>query len=281
MNDKELHHPDASSDEPFSLRVRIVQYIFVFLGVILTLALAWWQWTTWQSSGGTFQNLGYAIQWPIFGAFLVFGYRKYIQYERDRLLGDDQAAVSKKLRTEMTEIPDDFLADVTKSDHTAADVSQSDVDDDRRRRARRASSSSSSKRIEPEMLAKRIIPCLDVDAGRVVKGIRFLSLRDAGDPVEQARRYDEQGADELVFLDITASADKRAIVADLVRRAGETIEPDGDLVLVHWLGETDYPLSGDAAAEGFIRLAAPFAHVLHQAQTPDYRIDILRAGGPA
>lgn len=73
------------------------------------------------------------------------------------------------------------------------------------------------------MLAKRIIPCLDVDAGRVVKGIRFLSLRDAGDPVEQARRYDEQGADELVFLDITASADKRAIVADLVRRVADEV----------------------------------------------------------
>lgn len=73
------------------------------------------------------------------------------------------------------------------------------------------------------MLAKRIVPCLDVDAGRVVKGIRFLSLRDAGDPVEQARRYDEQGADELVFLDITASADKRAIVADLVRRVADEV----------------------------------------------------------
>ena len=73
------------------------------------------------------------------------------------------------------------------------------------------------------MLAKRIIPCLDVDRGRVVKGIRFVSLVDAGDPVEQARRYDEEGADELVFLDITASADKRAIVADLVRRVADEV----------------------------------------------------------
>lgn len=79
------------------------------------------------------------------------------------------------------------------------------------------------------------------------------------------------------FLYFLAPAD----FADLVRRAGETIESGGDLVLVHWLGETDYPLSGEDAAEGFIRLAAPFAHVLHQAQTPDYRIDILRAGGAA
>jgi imidazole glycerol-phosphate synthase subunit HisF len=73
------------------------------------------------------------------------------------------------------------------------------------------------------MLAKRIIPCLDVNQGRVVKGIRFLSLVDAGDPVEQARRYDAQGADELTFLDITASSDKRAIVAGLVRRVADEV----------------------------------------------------------
>ena len=73
------------------------------------------------------------------------------------------------------------------------------------------------------MLAKRIIPCLDVDRGRVVKGIRFLSLVDAGDPVEQGKRYDAEGADELTFLDITASSDKRAIVADLVRRVADEV----------------------------------------------------------
>src|SRR2546423_1400146 len=73
------------------------------------------------------------------------------------------------------------------------------------------------------MLAKRIIPCLDVNAGRVVKGIRFVSLVDAGDPVEQGKRYDLEGADELTFLDITASADKRAIVSDLVRRVADEV----------------------------------------------------------
>lgn len=73
------------------------------------------------------------------------------------------------------------------------------------------------------MLAKRIIPCLDVDQGRVVKGIRFVSLVDAGDPVEQAKRYDEEGADELAFLDITASSDKRQIVADVVRRVADQV----------------------------------------------------------
>ncbi len=73
------------------------------------------------------------------------------------------------------------------------------------------------------MLAKRIIPCLDVDRGRVVKGIKFLNLRDAGDPVEVAKRYEEEGADELVFLDITASAEDREIMIEVVRRVAETV----------------------------------------------------------
>ena len=66
------------------------------------------------------------------------------------------------------------------------------------------------------MLAKRIIPCLDVTDGRVVKGVNFTELRDAGDPVEIARRYDEQGADELTFLDITASSDNRGLILDII-----------------------------------------------------------------
>src|SRR5437773_4599856 len=73
------------------------------------------------------------------------------------------------------------------------------------------------------MLTKRIIPCLDVDNGRVVKGINFLNLRDAGDPVEVARRYEEDGADELVFLDISASHEGRQIMLDVVRRVSEQI----------------------------------------------------------
>src|SRR5437016_272131 len=72
-------------------------------------------------------------------------------------------------------------------------------------------------------LAKRLIPCLDVDRGRVVKGVKFVSLRDAGDPVECAARYDAEGADELVFLDITASSDARPIVLDMVRRVADTV----------------------------------------------------------
>jgi len=73
------------------------------------------------------------------------------------------------------------------------------------------------------LLTKRIIPCLDVTAGRVVKGVNFVSLRDAGDPVEIARRYDEQGADELTFLDITASSDERDIILHVVEQVAEQV----------------------------------------------------------
>jgi cyclase len=73
------------------------------------------------------------------------------------------------------------------------------------------------------MLSKRIIPCLDVRAGRVVKGVNFVALRDAGDPVELAERYDREGADEIVFLDITASHERRDIIADLAARCAERV----------------------------------------------------------
>ncbi len=73
------------------------------------------------------------------------------------------------------------------------------------------------------MLAKRIIPCLDVDKGRVVKGVKFQNLRDAGDPVEVAKRYEEEGADELVFLDITASAEDRNIMIEVVKAVAENV----------------------------------------------------------
>ena len=73
------------------------------------------------------------------------------------------------------------------------------------------------------MLAKRIIPCLDIKDGRVVKGVNFINLRDAGDPVEQARLYDEQGADELVFLDISATNEGRMTTLELVSRVAETV----------------------------------------------------------
>jgi cyclase len=73
------------------------------------------------------------------------------------------------------------------------------------------------------MLAKRIIPCLDVTAGRVVKGVNFVELRDAGDPIEIARRYDEQGADELTFLDITASSDDRGILFRIIEQVANQV----------------------------------------------------------
>ena len=73
------------------------------------------------------------------------------------------------------------------------------------------------------MLAKRIVPCLDVDKGRVVKGVRFVDIRDAGDPVELAARYDAEGADEIVFLDITASSEGRDIIFDVATRTAESV----------------------------------------------------------
>ncbi len=73
------------------------------------------------------------------------------------------------------------------------------------------------------MLAKRIIPCLDVKDGRVVKGVNFINLQDAGDPVENGKFYDQEGADELCFLDITASADRRNIILDMVKKVAETV----------------------------------------------------------
>src|SRR5512136_2741840 len=73
------------------------------------------------------------------------------------------------------------------------------------------------------MLAKRIIPCLDIKDGRVVKGVNFVNLRDAGDPVEQARIYDQAGADELIFLDITATSEVRRTAAELARRVADEV----------------------------------------------------------
>ena len=73
------------------------------------------------------------------------------------------------------------------------------------------------------MITKRIIPCLDMTQGKVVKGIQFVNFRDAGDPVELAKQYDEQGADELVFLDITATVENRDILIDVVRRTAEQV----------------------------------------------------------
>jgi len=91
------------------------------------------------------------------------------------------------------------------------------------------------------MLAKRIIPCLDVKGGRVVKGTRFLNLRDAGDPVEVAALYDEQGADELVFLDITASYERRAIMIDVVARTA-------DQAFMPLTGRRRHPVAGGIRA---------------------------------
>ena len=112
---------------PFPLRVRIIQIIFLILAVIATLLLAWWQWDRWQSNGGSFQNLGYAIQWPIFGIFFVVAYRKYIQYEKERLQGDVAPAAPAQPSDDITEVPQDFLQ---------ANKAEDIWVDDRRERAR-------------------------------------------------------------------------------------------------------------------------------------------------
>ncbi|WP_430981958.1 HisA/HisF-related TIM barrel protein, partial [Burkholderia multivorans] len=90
-----------------------------------------------------------------------------------------------------------------------------------RRRARRLEGHPDTGILEKTMVAVRVIPCLDVDAGRVVKGVRFAELRDAGDPVELARVYGEAGADELTFLDVTASSGDRETVHDIVAACAE------------------------------------------------------------
>lgn len=120
--------------QPFTLRVRIVQIIFLLLGVTGTLALAYWQWTRFTSAQGDFQNLGYALQWPLFGGFLILGYTKYIHYERERLAGEDQAAVSPTIRESMREIPDSFMS--LPGQHKPTDLHPAEMNDDRRRKAR-------------------------------------------------------------------------------------------------------------------------------------------------
>ena len=88
---------------------------------------------------------------------------------------------------------------------------------------RRRGAGASSTPVTSHVHLKRVIPCLDVDAGRVVKGTNFVDIRDAGDPVELAERYDREGADELVFLDITATSDKRGTMVDLARRTADNV----------------------------------------------------------
>lgn len=126
---------------PFPLRVRIIQIIFLILAVIATLLLAWWQWDRWQSNGGSFQNLGYAIQWPIFGFFFVVAYRKYIQYEKERLLGDEAPAAPTLPTDEITEVPEDFL----QAEERAEDTEDIWVDDRRERARMRASKNNERK----------------------------------------------------------------------------------------------------------------------------------------
>ena len=120
------------------------------------------------------------------------------------------------------------------------------------------------------MLAKRIIPCLDVADGRVVKGVNFLGLRDAGDPVEIARRYDKEGADEIVFLDIQASTDNRDTMLDVVGQTADqvfmplcvgggirTLEDKTGLNFFHALGEAEQDVVEKSPATLLPKLGCP------------------------
>lgn len=119
---------DSRQENPFPLRVRVVQMIFLALAVVATLLLAWWQWTRFRSGSGSFQNLGYALQWPVFGVFFIIAYRKYIEYERDRMLGDETPA-APSTDDEMRALPEDLLP--TRVPEPTVEV------DDRRRSSRR------------------------------------------------------------------------------------------------------------------------------------------------
>lgn len=121
---------------PFPLRVRIVQWCFLSAAVIATLCLAWWQWGRWHDSDGSFQNLGYALQWPIFGIFFIVAYRKYMEYERERANGEDAPAALKPDSPDMiTELSEELLP---RRDDPQSGGTPDIFVDDRRRRAREA-----------------------------------------------------------------------------------------------------------------------------------------------
>lgn len=99
----------SPDQQPRRFKIRLWHVLFLAILVACTFGLAWWQWTRFQSGTGTFQNLGYAIQWPFFGGFFVYAYRKFVEYENQRLLGDDELFGPKKDIESPTEIDESFL----------------------------------------------------------------------------------------------------------------------------------------------------------------------------
>ncbi|WP_445228001.1 hypothetical protein [Corynebacterium sp. USCH3] len=127
----------TGSQQPQSRRVRVVQLVFLALAVVATFCLAWWQWGRWSSGDGSYQNLGYALQWPTFGLFFIFAYRRYMEYERDRAAGNTSpAAPESSADAGPHEIPQDILP--TRDTSAAA---REHFEDDRRHRARQARTS--------------------------------------------------------------------------------------------------------------------------------------------
>lgn len=98
---------DSPAHGPFKRRTRVIQMVFLAAAVVATLALAYWQLSRWNTTS-SFQNLGYALQWPAFGIFFIWAYRKYMEYEREKFQGNEEAGVTVR-EGDMTEIPEDFL----------------------------------------------------------------------------------------------------------------------------------------------------------------------------
>ena len=136
----------------------------------------------------------------------------------------------------------------------------------------------------PGVLSKRIIPCLDVKDGRVVKGVRFLGPRDAGDPVEAARRYDAEGADEITFLDITASHERRATLLDVVARTADAVLTPLTVGTLEHLreglveGKADAALAASIFHDGLFTIAAAKGYL--EARGVPVRLDRKELGGP-
>lgn len=104
--------PQEERRQPPSLRKKIVQIIFLTVAVVCTLLLGWWQWTRFQSGGGSFQNLGYALQWPFFGGFIIYAYRKYLRYEEEIAatgINPEERKRAETAQTTMVELPEDFI----------------------------------------------------------------------------------------------------------------------------------------------------------------------------
>lgn len=172
------------------VRVRFTHVVFLAIAVVCTIALAWWQWTRFQSGSGTFQNLGYAFQWPMFGAFFVYAYRKFLQYENEKIDADNAALDA---------------AERGDADGTGADGADADADPDRADGAPTASS-------DPEMDRLYAADAAEFDDTASEEVAQFLPERPNLD-VEDFNRLNRRrrGGEDLSGLaDLAGDPDRRA-----------------------------------------------------------------------